>query len=491
MVELEGVEHLRLRRRGSTGLELKVRYLLQAEAPREVPREDYSLNIEFIVPYSLNVTPANYGTEAFYDSRKLYVRFDTPRIELDRLLDPHNDESPLTRSETTANAILDGADPARTDFVYESKMLGAVYKSLLRDSFRNLDPNNDAQVAALVASASLVPARFHRLVRGLSGKVTEQVATHACVIDEHLSLLLEHYLLEIAWRPSLPEVAETIRSELDYRTEQGYPTGRVRNADEPELEEYVFREKQLKNYVSEVLFFRVRESDQRIRIQHMTYAAAAGLAMAVATAIAFFGQSVFGRLTLSLFILLVVSYMLKDRMKDVTRDLFMRSIGRRFYDRRESLYDPVFRKQLATVRERAGFAQRPRRGKKYEQPKPRAVGGWDRRTRFVYTKRVTLHASTLRRIHRRVRGVADTSIFDLAPMLHAAARLYGNVPVEQPDGTIAAQRVRRIYHIDMIITYTDADGPQVRNVVLTVAHGRIQRVTFDGQQVTSTMPVTG
>ena len=482
MVECEGVEHLRLRRRGNTALELKVRYLLQ----RNVPREDYSLNVEFIIPYSLNVTPANYGTEAFYDSRKLYVRFDTPRIEMESLLDPGEEESPLARTENATAAILNGEEPSRTDFVYESKMLGAVYKSLLRDSFRAVDPDDEAHVTSLIASAALVPDRFHRVVRALAGCTDDMTVGHARLIDEHLSLLLERYLLDLVDRSSAEAISEMIRAESAYRSEQHYETGRVRGLDEVRLEEYVFHEKQLKNYVSEVLFFRVRESDQRIRIQHITYAAAAGLAMAVATGIAFYGQSQFGSFTTSLFIVLVLGYMLKDRVKDVFRDLFMRSIGRRFYDRRESLYDPVFRTRLATVRERAGFAKRPRR--RSEQPKPRAIGSWDRRTRFVYTKRITLHASTLRRIHRRVRGVADTSIIDIQPMLHAAARLYGTVPIEQEDGTILPQRAKRIYHIDMIVTYSDADGPQVRNVVITVAHGRIQRVTFEKQPVGSRMP---
>ena len=49
--------------------------------------------------------------------------------------------------------------------------------------------------------------------------------------------------------------------------------------------------------------------------------------MAFATAIAFFGQSVFGNIAVSLFLLLVAGYMLKDRIKDIFRELFVRSFG--------------------------------------------------------------------------------------------------------------------------------------------------------------------
>ncbi len=74
-------------------------------------------------------------------------------------------------------------------------------------------------------------------------------------------------------------------------------------------------------------------------MEHILYAIAAGIAMFIATAIAFMGQSWFGNLSTSLFILLVVSYMLKDRIKDIFRDLFSKSIGSFFYDRRVKVYD--------------------------------------------------------------------------------------------------------------------------------------------------------
>lgn len=47
----------------------------------------------------------------------------------------------------------------------------------------------------------------------------------------------------------------------------------------------------------------------------------------------------FGNITTSLFLLLVVSYMVKDRLKNFFRDLFARTIGTRYPDRKESLYD--------------------------------------------------------------------------------------------------------------------------------------------------------
>jgi hypothetical protein len=473
MVHLSSVEQLRLRRRGSTGLELKLRYLLE----RAVPRERYVLDVEFRLPYSLNVTPSNFTTEQFYDNRKLYVRFDTPRMSMEELLDPGNHDSPLLRSERAVAAIRQGARPDQTAFTYESKMLGAVYKSLLRDTTKTLRGAEKARVDQLVSEATQVTDRFHELMHEIGVVQDEEVVEHARLIDEHLSLLLEKYLLDLLKDSDIESVSGAIAHEGRYRSECGYLTGAPVVGDAADLEEYVFREKALKSYVSEVLFFRVRATDQRIRIQHITYAAAAGLAMAVATAIGFFGQSVFGSITTSLFVLLVVSYMLKDRLKDVTRDLFMRSIGRYFYDRRVNLYDTMYRSRLATVQERAAFVKRRRRSGREQQER----AGWsmvrpDRSTRFRYTKRVTIYARTLRRIHRRVGGLADTSIIDLEPFLRFAAKLYGIAPVAGDDGEIIPQRVRRVYHVDLVITFTDGSDSMITPVRLSVANGRIVRI---------------
>ena len=74
-------------------------------------------------------------------------------------------------------------------------------------------------------------------------------------------------------------------------------------------------------------------------------------------AIVLFGQSVFGNISVSLFLLLVAGYMLKDRIKDIFRELFVRSIGRRFFDRRKNIYASHDGKMIAQLRERVAFVR--------------------------------------------------------------------------------------------------------------------------------------
>jgi hypothetical protein len=59
---------------------------------------------------------------------------------------------------------------------------------------------------------------------------------------------------------------------------------------------------------------------------------AAGISMTFATVIAFSFQQTFGNFTLPLFIALVVSYMFKDRIKELVRFYFAHKMGSKFFD---------------------------------------------------------------------------------------------------------------------------------------------------------------
>lgn len=77
------------------------------------------------------------------------------------------------------------------------------------------------------------------------------------------------------------------------------------------------------------------KSDQKrdgFFVEQIYYSIAAGVSMIFATAIAFSFQQKFGNFTMPLFAALVVSYMLKDRIKDLMRFYFAHKLGPKYYD---------------------------------------------------------------------------------------------------------------------------------------------------------------
>jgi hypothetical protein len=127
---------INIKLRDRTSLELKIRYLLKREVKT---KNKYNIKFFFFFPHSFNINTENFGSRRFYSSLKLYMRFDTPLFKIDELLDEESDSSPLVRLENTlSHSEKKNAAVSANDFVYENKLLGCVYKSLLRDSLASV-----------------------------------------------------------------------------------------------------------------------------------------------------------------------------------------------------------------------------------------------------------------------------------------------------------------------------------------------------------------
>ena len=461
---------LSLKQRDRYSFELKLRYLLDEQRPRS---QSYHLDLYFFLPYAFHIDGSTYPPELFYEDLKLYLRFDTPEFSAQELLDPASAASPLARLERLMHAFeQDGTYPDRKRWAYEAKMLGCVYKSLLRNRLRSLvDRPQGAQETQEAAhefrQLAQVAERFHELSERIqSAEGFEPLQQTSELIDEHLSLLFERYAISYVRAVSAdgkganrsPEIERLIAREVAYRKRRGYPTVADPQAGEPKLEEYVYREKMLKRYASQILFFRIRKTNQGKRTQHVLYALAAGIAMMVATGIAFYGQTVYGNVTLSLFVLLVASYMLKDRIKDLFREAFTRTLGRRFFDRKDRVYDRLRKKRLATVRERVHFTPHDKLPDTIRSLRDR--GSFEREVAeegsekvLAYQQRVQLRGGVLNRVHNRIHGVADVGVVDLERMLRYLALQYGAVPLLDEEEALEVRRAKRMYHLNVIAHY--------------------------------------
>lgn len=498
-----------LKQRDRYSLELKARYLIRDSRGRF---RDFGLRLYFFFPRSFNLSPVTYSPQEFYDQLKLNLRFNTPRFSTGELLERLTDTSPLVRVEKLL--YRQRHDGIRLDgdlFLYESKMLATVFKSILRDlllSIRERIGSGDEakrleeHLERDVKELHEVARRYHALLDEMEGlELPEEIVQQGRMIDEHLSLLLEKYLTSIlpVADDSGPgqlyqRIVKVLLKEEKYRDRRGYPSLPSEIMSERQLEEYVYREKMLKKFASEVLFFDVDRKDATKKAEHILYAAAAGIAMILATAIAFFGQTRFGSLTASLFVLLVVGYMIKDRAKDLFRDLLRRRVGRYMSDRKTRVYDRRKRKRLATVKERTGFVAEQRLGDAVRRVRNRGyferiLSEQEEEQVLLYSKRLTLQAENIRRLHNRIHGVADINIIDLAPFLRHLTAQYGLIPTIPGKRRVQLKRVKRIYHLNLVVAYDSPEGEIVGRFRLIVDANGIKRV--EPVEVPGTAPATG
>lgn len=482
---------------GRYHLEFKFRYLIKRADSKF--RDYFRIKFYFFFPYPFNIRPSTYDRTLFFEDQKLYLRFNTPVFRPKELLS--DDNSPLKRTEALLEDIGEGYDKELfVDLVYESKLLGSVYKSLLRESlftfrkkYKKLSIDQFISTSLVVFSEISASAeKFHSLCRNLNGmkpNQDEQLKTHMRVIDEYLSLELERTYLQClkfsGHDPRLKKLYDfferEIADEMEYRSSQGYPSVSSRDTGQAHLEEYVYRSKILKRYVSEVLFFLVRRKDQGKRIEQVMYALAAGVAMIVATGLAFIGQTRFGNLSYSLFLLLVISYMLKDRIKDLFRDIFSKSIGSFFYDRRIQIYDHRFNKKLARVKDKIYFSD--------ENSIPESIlkmrnrGSFERflsttasENILVYEKLIRLNSRSLARIHNRIHGIADISNINLRNMLRYLGVQKRIIPIITNGEIIEQIPVHRLYHLNVVVSYEGADSSFTQRIRLIVNGKGIQRI---------------
>lgn len=485
---------IRIKKRDDFSIEFKTRYLLRGSDRR---KDGYDFILYLFLPYSFNIHGDTFEKNEFYEDFKLYLRFNTPSFRPEELLDPSSENSPLRRLEDMASRCREGGSPVSPEeLIYETKLLGCVYKSMLRDCLfrsrpRPLSGGTEGRAGdpgCRVGRLHRVVLRYHAFYRRAQRALPESLAGHCRLMDEYLSLLLEKQLIAYlthhrhssreAFRR---EIQAIIRSEIRYRKKLGYPSVLEQAGDEKTKEEYIYRQKMLKRYSSQVLFFDVRKSRQAQQVEHLLYALAAGISMIFATAVLFFGQTRYGALTGPLFVLLVVSYMLKDRIKEVFRDLFRHSLGAWLFDRAEKFYDPLRRRRLAVVKERIFFARAHKVDRRILQL--RDQGSFEKLVTptspeeiLVYHKRVRLDGRVLAHVRRRISGLADIGILDLQDLLRHLSRQRGRVP--RLDGTdgIQIEPVQRTYHLNIILHYRDGEREEMEKLRLIVDAGGIKRI---------------
>jgi len=154
-------------------------------------------------------------------------------------------------------------------------------------------------------------------------------------------------------------------------------------------------------------------------ILEVLYSIAAGVAMIFATGIAFYYGKKFGNFTYGLFVVLVVSYMFKDRIKEWGRNLFNTILKKQMLDHRFSLYDNNEKKIGISY---SGFSFIPKRNLPQDIYKLRY--GKDRNERntqekiMKFKRKVKINSRRMNKTFNdlQIRGINDVLKFNFLPL---------------------------------------------------------------------------
>lgn len=328
-------------------VEFKISFIVEEEGGDN----DFTINTWLFIPNSLDINPTTYGKDEFYRDVKSNVRLMTPVFLLKNITG--NGAVPLTLlRNATENLSVSLSKEAVADYEYHVKMFAGIVKSALRDEAMLIEDSLDLdEILPLCRSFAKNASHITESYRNLKSllekvEITDDVRYIYSFGDEFISHTVESHsfriLNNLAKRPATGDIKEIknilielIRNESDYKKDNGYVTISEDNPQNNRL--IVYRHGILKKYVGSALYIKLNKKRDGQTVREIYYSIAAGIAMVFATVIAFAFQRRFGNFSGPLFAALIVSYMLKDRIKDLMRYYFAHRLGRKYFDNKAAI----------------------------------------------------------------------------------------------------------------------------------------------------------
>ncbi|HPG33399.1 MAG: hypothetical protein H6541_03770 [Lentimicrobiaceae bacterium] len=307
---------------------------------------DFAVNTWLFIPNSLDINRFTYQKSDFYRDLKSNIRLITPVYLLRNIAVRENE--PFLLMEKAFQELASQPSRARiAEYEYHIRMFVSIVKSALREEINHISENGSDEdlgylVDSYIESVKTIAENYRQLRRIINvSTINKELMNYYLFGDEFLSNLLEQHSFKLMSglrkSPDLsPDISiklmKLITDEVAYKQAKGYPVVEKESPDRNR--DLVFRLSLLKKYAENELFLTTNKRRDGVLIEQVYMSIAAGISMVFATAMAFSFQQKFGNFTMPFFVALVVSYMLKDRIKELSRYYFAHKLGRRFFDHR-------------------------------------------------------------------------------------------------------------------------------------------------------------
>lgn len=445
-------------------VELKLAYPLSPGRTKTF----YELDLYIFSPRSLGVNPETYTKQQFYTDLQAYIRIKTPSISLIQF--DNGESSPLGRLRAILELTARQA-PKKPPSQYESqiKLFCCIFKSAMRDFVTYIyetvhEEDREALVRQYVDTLRRVVSGYRDLQAIIQTPGIGQRTLDLYLFgDEYISLVVEdhtyHLINDLSVTESCinpkrkRELLALINNEVQYRHRRGYASIPEEHEDNEKL---IFRRSVLKKYMASILFLNTKREKEGLLIEHSLLALAAAVAMIFATAVAFISQSVYGSLTLPVFVALIVSYIFKDRIKEILRFYFSRKMTRFIFDHKTRIRDAArnvvgfCKESFEFIGERKippGILEQRNRDHITE-----IENGWMGEQILLYRKRIRLFPETVRRIgsQHAVAGINDIMRLNVQEFLRKMDDPKKELFVMNDDGY---HRIKgtRVYHLNLIM----------------------------------------
>lgn len=329
----------------------------------------YTSETFLFIPSALNINRDTFPKSHFYRSLKNYIRLQVPSTPLPKLMGEGSLLHELI-DEFRDLPIPDGGllPPKQEESIRAHEQKTKIFCLTLQRAVREavVEVENDGACKD-AAQRCVMFARVARSILdqlwALKEKGSGELPVHISACQEFCSDVVSYQALFLLrffeTHQNLPDEPDARAALLDL-IHVGAERRKSFSADttpsrEGDNVEFVSRWNTLKKYISSPLFLDIRRKREGAVIQHVAYSIAAALAMIFATGIAFIWQIQYGAVSGPLFVALVISYIFKDRLKDILRDYMTAAFSRHVFDRRLNVYQHTT--ALGTCRELFEFLE--------------------------------------------------------------------------------------------------------------------------------------
>jgi hypothetical protein len=441
----------------------------------------------------LDINPENYGKKQFYRDIKSNIRLITP-VYLLRDIAQDTSLPLVSLKKALQNVVSNSSTSSLNAYEYHLKMFAAIFKSALRDhvahltSIRSLE-SAEYLVDDYVNSSQLVLNKFRSLYQIIDvPTVSDRTRSFFRMSDEFMShvVVLRTTRMLTALEVSgcsqsqshiRQKFIDLIQEERKYMAIMGYET---LNGDPEHDRQLVFHHGMLKKYVESELYIRLDKKKDGVAVEQLYYSIAAGVAMIFATGVAWQTQVKYGNITWPLFIALVVSYMLKDRIKDLLRYYFAHKLGDKYFDKKATI--AIGDKKVGVIKEGFDFISRAKTPDVVMKMREKASFVEDESHIFeekilLYRKHVEISDSALAQIDAYpMKGVNEIIRLHLNRFTHKMDN--PEVPIHSFDaeGNMMTSSVQKIYYVNVVFQLQHEGEAEYHHFRLTMTRNGVQAI---------------
>lgn len=470
-----------------------VEFKLGYNCKKDGVKDKFSANAWIYVPNSLDINPENYGKKQFYRDIKSNVRLITPVYSLQDIA-PDTSLPLSSLKKALENAVSNPSKLSLNAYEYHLKMFAAIFKSALRDHVVQLDATPSLeevlpQVDDYVKSAKLILTKFRELYQIVDAP-TASARVRNCfrMSDEFMSHTLILRTARIVKALDASECSQELShvrqkfislmlEEREYMDAMGFEK---LNGDSEHDRQLLFHHGMLKKYVESELYIRLDKKKDGVAVEQLYYSIAAGVAMIFATGVAWHTQVKYGNITWPLFVVLVVSYMLKDRIKDLLRYYFAHKLGNKYFDKKASV--AIGDKKIGVIKEGFDFVSR--------QKTPEVVMNMREKASFVedeshifeekillYRKHVEILDSALASVDAYpMKGVNEIIRLHLGRFTHKMDNPELPIDTFDAEGNMTTASIQKIYYVNVLFQLQHDGEIEYHHFRVTMTRNGIQEV---------------